>query len=82
MINSDKPIISLSDKAATHIKMLVAGGDEDVIGVRIGVKSAGCSGMKYLVEYATEKKPFEDSVTEKRCYGIYRSSFGDVSDRV
>ncbi len=65
MFNSDKPIISLSDKAAAHIKMLVAGGDEDVIGVRIGVKSAGCSGMKYLVEYATEKKPFEDSVTEK-----------------
>ena len=27
------------------------------IGVRVGVKSGGCAGMSYIMEYANEAKP-------------------------
>ena len=36
-----------------------------MIGIRIGIKTAGCSGMKYQVDYAYDKKPFEDAITDK-----------------
>jgi len=65
MFDPNKPILSLTDKAADHIRALVARGGDGVIGIRVGIKTAGCSGMKYEVEYATEKKPFEDAITEK-----------------
>ena len=62
---TDKPILTLTDKAAEHIRTLVAKGEDDTIGIRIGIKTAGCSGMKYQVEYANSKKPFEDTITSK-----------------
>lgn len=75
------PILTLSDKAVAHIRGLMAkqGAKQDkhgkqdkqgkqgkaVIGIRVGIKTAGCSGMKYHVEYATEAKPFEERITAK-----------------
>lgn len=61
-----KPPITLTDAAAARVRSLVAkSGDEKVLGLRVGVKSRGCSGMSYFVEYATEQKKFEDRVEEK-----------------
>jgi iron-sulfur cluster assembly protein len=60
-----KPIVSLTDAAATHVRRLMDKADGDVIGVRVGVKTAGCSGMQYDVQFATEQKPFEDKIEHK-----------------
>lgn len=65
MFNTDKPIVTLTDAAATHAKRLMDQAETDVIGLRIGVKTAGCSGMQYDVQYATDQKPFEDKIEEK-----------------
>ena len=65
MFNTDKPIVTLTDAAATHVKRLMDQAETDVIGLRIGVKTAGCSGMQYDVQYATDQKPFEDKIEEK-----------------
>ena len=35
------------------------------IGVRVGVKSGGCAGMSYIMEYAKEIKPNEEIIEEK-----------------
>ena len=59
------PILNVTDAAAQRIKELVAGGGGDVIGLRVGVKSGGCSGMMYQVEYAQERKKFEEEVEVK-----------------
>jgi len=65
MFNAGQPIITLTDAAATHVKRLMDTAGSDVIGVRVGVKTAGCSGMQYDVQYATEQKAFEDKIEEK-----------------
>ena len=58
----DKPIVTLTETAAVHVRSLMDRADNDVIGIRVGVKTAGCSGMQYDVQFATEQKPFEDKI--------------------
>ena len=62
---SDKNIISVTDKAAERVKYLINKGDVSIGTLRIGVKSSGCSGFKYNVEYATEAKDFEETISTK-----------------
>ena len=65
MNNEKKPLLTLTDAAANIVKDLMSKADSDVIGLRIGIKTAGCSGMKYNVEYAKDIKPFEEKIISK-----------------
>ena len=65
MIKENKPLLGLTDAAANKVKSLMKETNSDVIGLRIGIKTAGCSGMKYNVEYANEIKPFEEKLISK-----------------
>ena len=60
MTNKNKPLLTLTEAAADRVKTLMKDTKSEIIGLRIGIKTAGCSGMKYNVEYATEIKPFEE----------------------
>ena len=64
MFDLTKPIVTLTDKAVAHVKKLMERADNDIIGLRVGIKTAGCSGLQYVVEFASEKKPFEDVITQ------------------
>ena len=57
-------IISLSDRAAERIKEIMS-KDQKSLGVRVGVKSGGCAGMAYIMEYAKEKKPNDEMIEDK-----------------
>ena len=59
------PPITISEAAAARVKELIARADKPVLGLRIGVKARGCSGLSYVVEYAEAKKKFEDVVEDK-----------------
>ena len=59
-----KQIIKLSNKAAGRIKEILA-KDEKSLGVRIGVKSGGCAGMSYIMEYAKEPKSNDELIEDK-----------------
>ena len=59
-----KPILTLTQAAAEHARGLITSAENDVIGLRVGVKTAGCSGMQYDVQFATEQKSFEDRVEQ------------------
>jgi iron-sulfur cluster assembly protein len=59
------PPLTITDAAANRVKALIAKATEPVLGLRIGVKKQGCSGLSYVVEYAKEKKKFEDVVQDK-----------------
>ena len=39
--------------------------DNSTIGVRVGVKSGGCAGMSYVMEYAKEAKKNEEVIEDK-----------------
>ena len=57
-------IITLSDKAAERIKEIMS-KDQKSLGVRVGVKSGGCAGMEYVMEYAKEKNLNEQLIEDK-----------------
>jgi iron-sulfur cluster assembly protein len=60
-----KQIITLSDRAAQRIKEIMANAEESSIGVRIGVKSGGCAGMSYVMEYAKSSNLNDEVVEDK-----------------
>ena len=60
-----KQIITLSDKAADRIKEIMSSAEENSIGVRVGVKSGGCAGMSYIMEYTKEVNPNDEIVEDK-----------------
>ena len=49
-----KQIITLSDNAAQRIKEIMLKAESNAAGVRVGVKSGGCAGMSYIMEYTKE----------------------------
>lgn len=57
-------IITVTDSAAEAIKVRLADAGDNVIGLRIGIKAKGCSGMAYFMEYAQSQSE-DDEVVEK-----------------
>ena len=58
-------VIKLSDNAATRIKEIMSKADNTTIGVRVGVKSGGCAGMSYIMEYTSEINPNDEIIEDK-----------------
>ncbi|WP_422024937.1 HesB/IscA family protein [Pyruvatibacter mobilis] len=58
-------VITLTDKAADRIKAIIANSDKPILGVRLGLENAGCAGMAYKLDYAEEKAPLDEVVTDK-----------------
>ena len=60
-----KQALSVTDAAAARIQALLANRGKPAVGVRIGVRSRGCSGLSYTLEYADEKGKFDEVVEDK-----------------
>ena len=60
-----KNVITLSEKAANRIKEIMSKDNNKSIGVRVGVKSGGCAGMSYIMEYTKEANPNDEIIEEK-----------------
>ena len=60
-----KQIITLSDNAAARIKEIMSKDQQNSLGVRVGVKSGGCAGMSYIMEYAEDIKDNEENLKEE-----------------
>jgi iron-sulfur cluster assembly protein len=58
-------IMSLTDAAAERINEIMEDSDKPVMGVRVGVKNAGCAGMAYTLDYVTEPVAGDDHVSDK-----------------
>ena len=59
------PIIKLSDNAALKIKEIMSNAEQGSLGVRVSVKSGGCAGMSYVMEYAKKIEPNEEVIEDK-----------------
>ena len=58
-------VITITEAAAGRARQILAKSDKPVLGLRVGIKTRGCSGLSYFVEYAEERKKFEDVVEDK-----------------
>jgi iron-sulfur cluster assembly protein len=48
--------VTLSESAAKHVSNFIAKRGKG-IGIRLGVKTSGCSGMAYKLEFADQSEP-------------------------
>ena len=64
------PIIKLSDNAASRIKEIMSSAEKDSIGVRVSVKSGGCAGMSYVLEYS-KKVNLNDEIIEDKGVKVF-----------
>ena len=60
-----KQAITLTDNAASRIKDIMSKDEKKSLGVRVGVKSGGCAGMSYIMEYAKEINPTDEIIENK-----------------
>ena len=60
-----KQLIRLSDNAAKRIKEIISSSNKQTLGVRVGVKSGGCAGMEYVLEYAKDINPNDELIEDK-----------------
>jgi iron-sulfur cluster assembly protein len=57
--------LTMTDSAADRIRALLAKRGKPSLGIRVGVRSRGCSGLTYTLEYADEKGKFDEIVEDK-----------------
>lgn len=57
-------ILNVTENAANQIRERLLEAGEGVIGLRVGIKARGCSGMAYFMEYAKTQDE-EDEIVEK-----------------
>ena len=58
-------VIKVSHNAAERIKEIMSKAEDKAIGVRVGVKSGGCAGMSYVMEYTKELNPNDEIIEDK-----------------
>src|SRR5947208_14582764 len=60
-----KQALLVTDAAAQRIQALLANRGKPSVGVRVGVRARGCSGLTYTLEYADEKGKYDEAVEDK-----------------
>ena len=55
-------VMAVTPAAAERVKALIDKRDKPTAGIRIGVRSKGCSGMSYTLEYAEKQEPMDEVV--------------------
>ena len=60
-----KQLITLTESAASRIKEIMLNDKNKSLGVRVGVKSGGCAGMSYAMDYVKEINPNDEVIEDK-----------------
>ena len=68
--------VTLTDRAAQHVQRYIQKRGKGV-GLRLGVKTTGCSGLAYKLEFADDILP-EDAI--KAAIADYRKKYGAEAD--
>lgn len=55
-------ILTVTPSAIAQVKQLLAQRGKSSVGVRVGIKTRGCSGLSYYIEYADTKNPYDEMV--------------------
>ena len=55
-------VMSVTPAAAERAKALIESRGKPTVGIRIGVRSKGCSGMSYTLEFADKQEPLDEVI--------------------
>ena len=55
-------VMTVTPAAAERVKALIDKRGKPTAGIRIGVRTKGCSGMSYTLEYADQQEPMDEVV--------------------
>ena len=55
-------VMKVTPAAAERVKALIEQRGKETVGIRIGVRSKGCSGLSYTLEYADKQEPMDEVV--------------------
>jgi len=58
-------VMTITDAAAARVQEIIANSDKPLLGVRVGVKNAGCAGMSYTMEFAEQIGKYDEVVEDK-----------------
>jgi iron-sulfur cluster assembly protein len=58
-------VLRLTDAAADQIKAVMSRADKPVVGLRVGLKNAGCAGMSYTLDFADKQNALDEVVEDK-----------------
>ena len=56
--------ITITENAKQRLRVLLAGRGKPSYGIRIGIRTKGCSGLSYTLEFADEKTAFDEELRE------------------
>ena len=57
-------LMTVTPAAVERAKTLIEGRGKPTAGIRIGVRTKGCSGLSYTLEFADEKGPMDEMVQQ------------------
>ncbi len=63
-----KDILTVTERAAERVRHVMSLREPEApaaIGIKIGIKNAGCSGMSYTMDYAEEAGPGDEVITQR-----------------
>ena len=55
-------LMTVTPLAAERVKALIDGRGKPTAGVRIGVRTKGCSGLSYTLEFADKQEPMDEVI--------------------
>ena len=55
-------VMTVTPGAAERVKALIDGRGKPTVGIRIGVRSKGCSGLSYTLEFADKQEPLDEVI--------------------
>ena len=55
-------LMTVTLEAAERVKALIDGRGKPTAGIRIGVRTKGCSGLSYTLEFADKQEPMDEVV--------------------
>lgn len=58
-------VLSLTDAAADKVRQIVERSPTPIVGVKVGVRNAGCAGMAYTLDPVATPEPGDDVVEDK-----------------
>ena len=65
VMGSKANAVSITDRAAAQIAQLLAKREKPSMGIKVGIRTRGCSGLSYTIEYADEIGKFDEVVEDK-----------------